>query len=181
MSQQTQGVVTKVNESHSAANSARKWTKKAFLINDEWYGAFVNSDNKEALSSVNEGDAVEVSYETKGDYKNLVGIKLTAKYKDEAVDRSYDGPIKGSVKPYSPQEKDFRITYLASRKDAIEFVKAAHQLGMITFGKKKADEMDIFQELVNTYAMVFAMKAWEIAPEVQPETFVEPTAKAVNE
>lgn len=177
---QTQGVVTKVNTSYSPAGAARKWTKKSFLVNDEWYGAFVNADNKAPMDAVNEGDSVEVTYEVKGDYKNLVGIKLIAKHEDEAAARSYDGPVKTSIKPYNPADKDFRITYLASRRDAIEFVKSAHQLGMITFGKKKADEMDIFEELVHTYAMKFAMKSWEITPVVQTEVAVS-TPKAVNE
>lgn len=179
---QIQGVVTKVNTSYSPAGAARKWTKKSFLVNDEWYGAFVNADNKASMDAVNEGDAVEVSYEVKGDFKNLTGIKLIAKHEDEikSFPKLPDAFKHNDIRPYNPADKDFRITYLASRRDAIEFVKSAHQLGMITFGKKKADEMDIFEELVHTYAMKFAMKSWEIAPVVQTEVAV-PTSKAVNE
>lgn len=177
---QTQGVVTKVSMTYSPAGAARKWTKRAFLVNDEWYGAFVNADNKASMEAVNEGDAVEVTYETKGDYKNLVGIKLVAKHESEVKDASNGLETVYKAKVYNPVEKDFRITYLASRRDAIEFVKAAYQMGAVTFGKKKADEMDIFEELVHTYAMKFAMKSWEIAPVVQTETTVAPT-KAVNE
>lgn len=189
MSNQTQGVITKVSVTQSPAGAARKWTKKSFLVNDEWYGGFVNADNKASLDAVGEGDAVEISYETKGDYKNLVGIKLIAKHESENTNKSYKelvtssgGLVQGSsnMKPYNPADKDFRITYLASRRDAIEFVKAAYQMGTITFGKKKADEMDIFEDLVHTYAMKFAMKSWEIVPVVQTE-IVASTPRAVNE
>ena len=175
-SQQTQGVVTKANTTFSPANAARKWTKKSFLVNDEWYGGFINADNKALYESINEGDAVKVLYEDTGKYKNLVSIQLVEKGEPAKAPVS-----KSNMTPFSPTEKDFRITFLACRKDAIEFVKAAHQLGMISFGKKKADEMDIFEDLVNNYAIRFAMHAWKIVPVEQVEVDEAPSTKEVHE
>lgn len=172
------GVVEKVSVMDSPANSARKWTKKSFLVNSEWYGGFVNADNSKSINSINEGDSVKIKYEQKGEYKNLVGIQVI------------EGDVKGTptetkainASKTTLTEKDFRITYLASRRDAIEFVKQGITLEMFDVGKKKSSMADIFYDLVDVYAMKFAMQAYEAIPDntVNDVKAVE-APRAVNE
>jgi hypothetical protein len=151
MAETVSGIVEKVTEQNSPAGAARKWTKKAFNINGDWYSAFVTKENAVELNSVNQGDAVEVTYETKGNFRNIVGVRIVAQ--NTAAPAS-------TTNVYNPIDKDYRITYLASRRDAIEFVKAAVQLELVSLPTKKADKLDAFEDLVNEYASKFAEAAY---------------------
>jgi len=59
-------------------------------------------------------------------------------------------------------DKDRRITYLASRRDAIEFVKAAIQMELLPLPTKKAEKADVFHEYVKEYANRFVDDAYGV-------------------
>lgn len=156
MSAEAIGVVEKVNTSFSQ-DPNKKWTKKSFKINADWYSAFLNKDNKAMLEAVNEGDSVRVGYITKGDFKNLDSIETVARAEKNPVPTAG----KAAPVPYNPNVKEKRITFLASRRDAIEFVKALIQTESVSLGAKKGDKADIFYGLVNKYAARMAADAWD--------------------
>jgi hypothetical protein len=151
------GIVEKVSEQQSPEGSPRKWSKKSFLVNGEWLGTFISKENKAQLNAPQEGDAVKVTYEVKGNFKNLTAIEVVAKSNDEPVvgKQSYANPV-----PYNVQDKDYRITFLASRRDAVEFINNAISHGMISLGTKKSDQLDNFYAYVNEYAHKFAEDAY---------------------
>lgn len=153
MTQTITGIVEKVNDQNSPAGAPRKWTKKAFNVNGEWYSNFITVENKAMVESIKEGDAVSIEFETKGSYKNWLKLEVIAK--NEPTKASAVVPV-----PYNVHDKDYRITYLAARRDAIEFVKAAIQLDMVSLGSKKNEKVDIFYELVKEYAVKFAEDAY---------------------
>lgn len=161
MTEKVSGIVEKVNEQNSPADAVRKWTKKAFNINGEWYSAFVTKENAVKLNSVNEGDVVDVTFNVKGNFKNLNNIEVVARNESPGGGLASEKHSPNqAAKPYNVHDREYRITYLASRKDAIEFVKVAIELGLVTLGSKKAEKLDIFEDLVNEYASKFAEAAY---------------------
>lgn len=152
---ETLGTVEQSSLAYSPAGSPRKWVKRSFKVNGAWYSTFVNDKNRPSLDAVNEGDSVKIDYEQKGDFRNINHVTVVSAAKQDA-------PAKGkeAVATYNPNVKEFRITFLASRRDAIEFVKAGLQLELLSLGTKKADKMDLFYDLVNKYAAKMAADAW---------------------
>lgn len=154
------GVVEKINDASSPAGAPRKWTKKSFLVNDEWYGAFITKENVAQLTPVQEGDAVKITYETKGNYKNLLSIEVVTKQDAQPSTVKADSPAPSHMTPYNVHDKEYRITYLACRRDALEFVKTLVQLDLVSLGTKKADKVDVFYGLVREYAHQFTEDAY---------------------
>lgn len=63
-------------------------------------------------------------------------------------------------------QKDTRITYLASRKDALELVKLAVQADAIDFGKaKKGEKYDMLRMYLNRETARMAREAGALKPE----------------
>lgn len=135
--------------------------KVSVKVNDEWYSSFLNKELEESLIPVAQNDQVRVTYEVSGKYKNLTEIEVVKKAEPAEV-----SPVTANVKEAVPttfvpfNDKDFRITFLASRKDAIEFVKLLVSTGALTLGKVKAKEADILEQAVNEYALRFAKVAF---------------------
>lgn len=147
---ETLGVIETANTSYSPAGSPRKWSKKSLKVNGDWYSAFINPDNKASLDAAVEGASVRISYDVKGDFRNIKSISVVEGTKGEAA----------TISNVAPNSKELRITFLASRRDAIEFVKSGLQLDLLSLGTKKADKMDIFYDLVNKYAARMTADAW---------------------
>lgn len=143
-----EGVVEKVNTTYSGPESPRKWIKKSVLVNEVWYGGFVNKDNEAVLSQVKEGDAVKVEYETKGKYINLVGLTILSKAAAAA-----SPAVAASAS--TVLDKDLRITYNGSLKSAVAFVEAAAKLDLLALPAKKDAKLDAFYEYVKYYTDVF--------------------------
>lgn len=174
MSNEVLGVVQRVNITESAPNAARKWTKCSFLVNDAWYAAFINDDNKHMLQAIKEGDAVKVVYTVKGDFNTLTNISVVAENKVE-----YKEPIEKARSAQS--DKEFRITYLACRRDAIQLVTEAIKLGMLTMPKKQADQLDTFYGLVEEYAARMSHASFNITMDDVAPVEIAKETKVVNE
>jgi hypothetical protein len=179
MSETITGVVEKINEMQSPSGAPRKWTKKSFSINGEWFGNFLTKENITEFNAVNEGDAVKATFETKGQYKNLTKIEVIGRDKGTGANVVQVLPMAPqpastttTTTPYNVQDKDYRITYLAARRDAIEFVKSLVQLDILPLGTKKSDKADNFYAYVKEYAAKFAEDAY-----VSREQNAVPTVK----
>ena len=157
MSDKATGVVEKVSTSFSK-DPNKKWTKRSFLVGGKWYGMFINDKNKDMLDAVREGDSVSVTYVMKGEFINLENIQTLDRAAAPANVAGAKNP--GAPVPYDPSTKDFRITFLASRKDSIEFVKMLLAHDVIPLGTKKGDKADIIYGLINKYAAKMAADAW---------------------
>lgn len=171
MSSETIGVVEQASVSYSPAGSPRKWVKRSLKVNGSWHSTFVNDKNKAMIESVNEGDSVRIAYEQKGDFKNITTVAVVEAAKHAAADT-------GAARPaYNPDTKDFRITFLASRKDSLEFVKMLIQADAVSLGTKKADKADILYGLINKYAAKMTADAWhpEVVKDETIDTAVEET------
>lgn len=167
MSNEIVGVVEQSAVTYSPAGSPRKWVKRSLKVGGMWYSTFVNDKNKASIEAVNEGDSVRITYEQKGDFRNIATVAVVTEAKVE--------PGSAPRPAYNPDTKDFRITFLASRKDAIEFVKTLVQIDAVALGTKKADKADILYGLINKYAAKMTADAWH------PEAVKDETDEAVEE
>ena len=147
-----EGVVEKVSEQKSPAGSARKWTKKGLLIDGAWFNIFVNHDNQNLMNSITQGSAVKLETQQDGAYTNVVKVELVSPSAAKA-----SPVIAKSVANYA--EKDYRITYLASRRDALEFVTKLLPLDLLPLPSKKTDKVDAILGYVEHYADKFAAVA----------------------
>jgi len=166
MSSETIGVVEQANVSYSPAGSPRKWVKRSLKVNGAWYSTFVNDKNKAMIESVNEGDSVRISYEQKGDFKNINTVAVV-----EAAKHDAPAGATAARPAYNPDTKDFRITFLASRKDSMEFVKMLIAADAVSLGTKKSDKADILYGLINKYAAKMTADAWH--PEVVKDETID--------
>lgn len=154
------GVVEAVNEKVSPPGSPRKWVQKGFKINGEWFSTFITKENIAEVSRVKEGDAVKVAFEVKGNFKNLTNIEVTESEESTVVATGVPTRVSSTSGAYNVADKEYRITYLASRRDAIEFAKTLVQLELVSLGNKKDLKVDIFYALVKEYATKFAEDAY---------------------
>lgn len=160
MAEVVTGIVEKINDANSPEGSARKWTKKSFNVNGEWYSTFLTRDNMYNINAVKEGDAVKLTFETKGNFKNLSDIEVVAKNEPEIVGKPVEKLQGVAGQTYNVQDKEYRITYLAARRDAIEFVKTLVSLDLVSLGTKKNEKVDNFYGYVKEYAAKFAEDAY---------------------
>lgn len=138
--------------------------KGAVKVNDEWYGTFLNPEVKMALEGIEEGDSVKVTYVVSGQYKNLAGVeKVTAAAK--AASPKVAKAVEKAEK--RADDKDSRITYLASRKDALQFVDLLIRNDALALGTKKSDKADIIDDAVEHYARLFVDRAYGVETETQ--------------
>lgn len=161
MSQTIKGVVEKVSEQYSKAGSPKKWVKKSFLVDGKWFGAFINKDNDAVLGSVREGSTIEVEYEMKGEFFNVVKVSTLS-----APAAAASPQVQESVAKLN--DKDIRITYNGSLKSAIAFVEAGVRLDMIALPVKKDAKLDAFYEYVKHYTNVFVADTY--AAKLTPDT-----------
>lgn len=141
-----EGAVERISESKSAPGAAKKWIKKAMLVNGEWYSTFVNKDNMDELNHVQEGNAVRITFETNGQFKNLQKVVVLE-------GKTVSKQVATSVQNLN--EKDLRITYNGSLKSAIEFVSLANAAGALALPSKKNELADALYEYVKHYANAF--------------------------
>lgn len=152
MSNTIEGVVEKTSSQVSAPGSAKKWTKKGLMVNGKWYNVFVNKDNEDVLARANEGAVVKIETEQNGQYTNVASVEVMSA-KEAAASPAAVKSIAVSG------EKDFRITYLASRKDALALVAMLIPLDVLPIPTKKADKADAILGYVNYYSDVLAANA----------------------
>ena len=148
MSQKVSGVVEKTNDQVSKPGSPKKWKKKSVLVDGKWFGAFLNAENTATLSAITEGSTVEVEYETKGEFFNVISITLLSDKKAAASPQ-----VQESVSRMN--DKDIRITYNGSLKSAIHFVEAAAKLDLLALPTKKDAKLDAFYEYIKHYTNIF--------------------------
>ena len=163
MSEQVSGVIEKTSFKMVPTKFGDK-PNKGFFVNGEWYGGFVTDKNRGDMEAAGEGDIVTIYFDQNGKYKNLTGVVVTAKNGNAAPaapTKSVSKEVATSVQNLN--DKDRRITYLASRRDAIEFVKAAIQMELLPLPTKKAEKADVFHEYVKEYANRFVDDAYGIS------------------
>ena len=147
-----EGVVEKVSEQKSPVGSNRKWTKKGLLINDAWFNVFVNQDNQDLMDSIAQGSVVKLETKQDGAYTNVVKVELMSQAQAKASPEAVK-----SASSYA--DKDYRITYLASRRDALEFVTKLLPLDLLPLPAKKSDKVDAIVGYIEYYADKFAAVA----------------------
>lgn len=145
-----------------------RYTKFGVKMSDgAWYSCFLDDkDNKEKMSKFFEGDEVSIEYATKGEFNNIISMKLVKSSADgnkvpKTAGAAAQGGSTTSPSQYNPALKDFRITYLAATKTSIDFVTACISQGLVSLGAKKNLQVDNYFNLVNEYAQKFAMVAWK--------------------
>lgn len=147
-----EGVVEKVSEMKAPVGSAKSWTKKGMLVNGEWYNSFVNKDNQAALDRVAQGATVKITTEQNGKYTNVTSVEVMSAAQAAASPAAVKSAVVAS-------DKDFRITYLASRRDALEFVTKLLPLDILPLPTKKSDKVDAIIGYIDYYADKFAATA----------------------
>jgi hypothetical protein len=167
------GVLEKIYEdSGNGANGP--YVKKSFKVAGapKSFGGFVNNKTAAMYNSVAEGDMVRITTIMNGQYENLDKIERIAAPKPapeapppptpkyEPRPAPTDGAVTQAVTRID--DKDFRITYLACRRDAIELVSAFVANGAISLGTKAADKADNFYKAVQRYALALAYDAWHV-------------------
>lgn len=152
MSNTVEGVVEKVSEMKAPVGSAKVWTKKGLLVNGDWYNAFVSKENQAILGSVSQGDAVRITTEQNGKYVNVTNVERMG-----AAQAAASPQVVKSASVAS--EKDYRITYLASRRDALALVTSLLPLDVLPLPAKKADKVDAIIGYISYYADKFAATA----------------------
>lgn len=148
-----EGVVEKIAEQKSPAGSGRKWTKKGMLVDGTWYNAFVNAENKSVLDEISDGTVVKIGLEQKGEYTNVTSVEiLSAKQVKESP--------AAQKSTASLTDKDLRLQYQGSRRDAISFVEMLIPLDILPLPTKKADKADAIYEYMKYYADKFTADAF---------------------
>ena len=161
------GVVERTNFKMMPTKFGEK-PHKSFLVNGEWFGGFITDDNKREMEAANDGDVVKLTLQTSGKYKNLTNISLVSK--NEKVDTKQPTSITVDVSKsvQTLNDKDRRITYLASRRDAIEFVKFLIGTESVPLPAKKAEKADAIHEYVKHYSNKFVDDAYGIVDSNKP-------------
>lgn len=147
-----EGVVEKVSEQKSPMGSKRKWTRRGLLIDGAWFNVFVNQENQDVMDSITQGCAVKLETKQDGEYTNVVKIEVMTPSQAKASPEAAK-----SVASYA--DKDYRITYLASRRDALEFVTKLLPLDLLPLPTKKSDKVDAIVGYIEYYADKFAAAA----------------------
>ena len=145
-----EGVVEKTSEQKSPPGK-RAWTKKGMLIDGAWYNCFVNHENKALMDSIYPGTVVKIETKQDGAYTNVVSVEVMSQ---QAVANS---PA-ATASVATASDKDYRITYLASRRDAIEFVFKLLAMDLLPLPAKK-DKVDSIIGFIDEYASQFAATA----------------------
>lgn len=155
------GVVEKINTTFSPTGAPRKWTKKSFLVNGEWFGGFLDKNNVGSMEKVQEGNSVKLTFEVKGNFKNLLDIAVVAEAPPTVVAVALPAPASTS-QPYNVQEKDMRMAYNGALKSAVPFIETALRMDLISLPVKKADKLDAFYEYVKEYATKFVRDSYNV-------------------
>lgn len=171
---ETTGVIESMNSKHGT-NARGPWEKKSIMVNGQWFSTFVGKENRSELDALKEGDAVKVFYQVKGDFKNMSGVEIVARNEPAPRSKVVNNPVvidnNSASVPYNVQDKDYRITYLASRRDAITLVETMVKLEMLKLPTKQGDKADSFLEYVRKYARILAEDAY--APRSTEEEGIE--------
>lgn len=137
-----------------------------FLVEGTWHNVFLNDKNEEMLRAIGDGDTVKIQTVKRGEYENVDTIEkvnpVFSSREEGPVPEKEKSPVTKAVERLD--DKDFRITYLASRRDALEFVIASYTQGLIPLPTKKAEQADRLYEYMKRYALAFALDAWEVRP-----------------
>jgi hypothetical protein len=113
----------------------------SFKVGDMWVGAG-KYEPKFA-----QGDEIKFGYSQKGQYFNLDfgTVEVLEKGKEASAPAAGSQPASKAV---DWDKKDKRITYLASRNSALALFSAAVASDSLVLPTKKADRMDVLQEMV---------------------------------
>lgn len=132
MAETAQGVVERINKNDNGFYG--------ILVGGEWFGA------GKYAPKFGEGDEVRFEYTANGKYKNLEFGSITVLERGSGKATS-SNPASGKAVDWDA--KDRRITYLASRKDALELVRMAVDTDSLTLPTKKADRLDVLVAFVD--------------------------------
>lgn len=135
MTETVKGVVERINKNAGGFYGVK--------IGEDWFGA------GKFEPKFSEGDEVSFEYSSNGKYKNMEFKTVTVLEKGAGkADRSSSSGS-STAAPTNWDLKDKRITYLASRKDAIELARLAIDKDAIILPTKKQDRLEVIVALVD--------------------------------
>lgn len=124
-------------------------------VNEQWYGGMFDHPG------VDKGDTVTFTAEQSGQYMNVA--KGSLKKVEGTPTPAATPPSQGapaSAGGTNWEQKDMRITFLASRKDAIELLAVALQHGAVTLPKAENKRLAALEAIVDELSAGFFEKAW---------------------
>ena len=62
-SKTVEGVVEAISSNSGTSGKGGTWTSKSFKIDGEWYGGFIDADNKARVTAAGEGDTIKMVVE----------------------------------------------------------------------------------------------------------------------
>jgi uncharacterized protein YkvS len=135
MSETVKGVVEKINKNGEYYG---------VLIGEDWFGA------GKYRPKFDEGDEVSFDFTMNGKYKNMdyKTVTVLGKGSGGGTQSSSGGGTK-AASTTNWDLKDKRITYLASRKDAIEITRLCADKDAFVLPAKKSDRMDVILEFID--------------------------------
>ena len=145
-----------------------------FLVEGTWHNVFLSDENEEMLRAIGDGDTVKIQTVKKGEYENVDTIERLSKAPStDPAPKMENAPVATATQVAKSvsrlDDKDFRITYLACRRDAVNFVIAAYTQGLLPLPTKKTEQADRLYEYVQQYALRFAFDSWNARPvDVKP-------------
>lgn len=159
------GVIEAVSVPKPGKNPwGQEYVKYSFNIDGNWFGYFANDKADPVVTAVVEslskGMVVSgTSKETDRGFVNIVSVVVEG----AGAEHRMEATQKEQIKSYTAKsnDRDYRITYLASRKDAIAIVGILVEVGQIDLGKK-ADAFDNLSGLVEELTNSLAEKAMSV-------------------
>lgn len=166
MSESISGVVEKIYD-----DKTDRYSKRTFVVNGGRYGGFINKGNEKEVMGIREGDSVVIEFTRNGKFCNFTDVQLVK----GGTTKEVAAPAYGTAVNSYTVDKDLRITYLASRKDALAFLDILARAGKLD--KQLAKGVDALDSLVDGVTATFVTKALA----VRADQFVEKEAKEAEE
>ena len=139
------GIVAKRGERSGVNKFNKPWTAINLLINDEWYGGYV--DRMPVLLEVSEGDEVSIEYNVNGNYKILSSCDIVKKA--ERVASPAGGGATVSVKEL---DRQWHISLGGALHDAATIVKDMLDVEAISLPAAKNKKYDAYMGYVRQVA-----------------------------
>lgn len=141
----------------------------ALKVGESWYSAILNDTNSSKIQNLSKGDKVDINFEINGNFKNIVDINLASNYNDASTAAT---PVAKALS--TSEAREYRITYMAARKDALAFAELAFKFGAVPVPKKQSEIEEVLLAYVNTLTNELAHQAWTATPNDDVDTEDEP-------
>lgn len=97
-----EGVVEAVSKRTGKSSKGGNWVAKSFMVDGEWFGGYVDAENKAAVSKASEGDTIKMIVEknAKGYWNYADKFKILAEGVKVATGDGTDASLKAFVREY---------------------------------------------------------------------------------